>query len=97
MPNPIDNLQSIRRPRLLIRAARHGALEYNRNRDLKRLLRQESLPSPIRALRRLMDIEADLEGTRQAGSSDYSVGRHVDVLIAVMGEARLVPDPISCG
>ena len=31
-------LAEIRRPRLLIRAARFGMTEYNRDRDLKRLL-----------------------------------------------------------
>lgn len=97
MPDQINKLQKIRRPKLLIRAARHGSVEYNRNRDLGRLLRSEHLPVPSRALHRLMDIEADLENTRKGGDNAYSISRHVEILIALMGEARLLSTAQSCG
>ena len=90
MTDLLDRLRDLRRPRLLIRAARHGALDYNRDRDLRRIMRAESLPGPSRVLPRLMDLEAEIERTRKAGDSSYSIARHVDVLIALMAEARLV-------
>lgn len=90
MPDLIDKLQNMRRPQLLIRAARHGCLEYNRNRDLRRLLRSDPLPGPTRAVSRLIDLETGMEVTRKQGDNAYSVGRHVDILIALMGEARLL-------
>ena len=83
-------LDTLRRPRLLIRAARAGQTEYNRNRDLKRLMRGDAPPAPARALARLMDLEAELEATRRAGDAAYSLGRHVEILIALMAEARLL-------
>ena len=93
-------LDALRRPRLLIRAARAGQMEYNRNRDLKRLMRADAPPAPARALARLMDLEAELEETRQAGDAAYSLGRHVEILIALMAEARLLrraEDGAACG
>ncbi len=86
-------LKNLHRPRLLIRAARFGQQEYNRDRDLKRVMRTTTVPTPARAVSRLIEQEADLEETRQSGEATYSVARHVDVLIALMAEARLLPKP----
>lgn len=84
-------LAELRRPRLLIRAARCGMEDYRRERDLKRLLRQE-ISSPEKALPRLIDEEERLERTRRAGDASYSLNRHVEVLIALLGEMRLLPN-----
>ncbi|MCA0045015.1 DUF6477 family protein [Celeribacter litoreus] len=82
-------LATLRRPSLLIRAARFGMTDYNRTRTLKRLMNISTLPSPKHALSALLDAEARLEETRQSGDAAYSVARHVEVLIALMSEARL--------
>ena len=84
-------LKALRRPRLLIRAARFGLNGYNRNRDLKRVMRTNTAPSPSRALSTLIEEEARIEESRKSGDATYNVTRHVDVLIALMGEARLMP------
>ncbi len=86
-------LKNLHRPRLLIRAARFGQQEYNRDRDLKRVMKTVNVPTPTRAVSGLIEQEADLEETRQSGDATYSVTRHVDVLIALMAEARLLPKP----
>lgn len=86
-----ERLSKLHRPKLLVRAARFGLSDYSRNRDLKRLLRQTPVPSPAQALERLMAEEAVLEATRISGDACYSAARHVDVLIAVLSEARLLP------
>ncbi len=93
MTDIMQILANIHRPRLLIRAARFGIEEYNRDRDLKRVMKTSSAPSPIKAVNSLIAEEARLEETRQAGDAGYSVARHVDVLIALMAEARLLPRP----
>lgn len=90
MTELIESLRTLRRPRLLIRAARHGAGEYRRDRDLKRLIRAENLPGPSRTVPRLMSMEAEMEETRRSGDASYSIMRHVDVLIALMAEAQLL-------
>ncbi|MEI6096947.1 MAG: DUF6477 family protein [Alphaproteobacteria bacterium] len=85
-------LAELRRPQLLIRAARHGLADYRRDRDLRRLL--DSQPSPDRAVRRLLSEEEDLEAIRLSGAANYSVTRHIEVLIALMSEVRLLPRPV---
>lgn len=86
----LDHLRTLHRPRLLIRAARHGVTEYSRNRDLRRIFRAETLPSPATAVPRLMELEAEMEGRRTDGTATYSAMRHIEVLIALMAEARLL-------
>ena len=81
--------ESLRRPTILIRAARHGLLSYNRNRDLRRLM-HEPAPPPAVAVRRLIDEEAVVEFRRQTGDAAYSMTRHVDLLIALLAELRLL-------
>ncbi len=83
-------LKSLRRPRLLIRAARFGLADYNRDRDLKRLMRVVSPPPPARALTSLLEAEAEAESRRKTGAAGYSVARHVELLIALMAESLLV-------
>ena len=38
----------------------------------------------------LFDIENEMNTARQEGSGNYSYARHVDVLIAIAGEAKLM-------
>ncbi|CUH62530.1 hypothetical protein TG4357_00161 [Thalassovita gelatinovora] len=90
MTDQLDLLSHLRRPALLIRAARHGVTQYNRNLHLRRLLLTASLPTNGPALTLLMDIEDDLDHQRKEDRASYSCARHIEVLIAMMGEARLL-------
>ncbi|WP_244176528.1 DUF6477 family protein [Thioclava sediminum] len=92
-PDPATAVAKMRRPRLLIRAARHGLSDYSRKRDLKRVMRMSELPRPGTALRALMAEEAALDQARRAGEATYSVARHIELLIALLAEARLAPQP----
>ena len=83
-------LKSLHRPRLLIRAARFGLANYSRERDLRRIMKESGLPSPGRAVMSLMSEERQLEEKRQTGDAAYSITRHVEILIALMAEARLL-------
>lgn len=84
-------INSLRRPSLLIRAARLGVRDYRRERDLGRLVHAEELPNPASAVSTLLSEEQALESIRQAGDASYSPMRHVEVLIALIAEARLLP------
>ena len=84
-------LADMKRPRMLIRAARFGLGDYRRERDLRRLINAESIPTLERSLPRLLSEEGRLEETRRAGDASYSISRHIEVLIALMGEVRLLP------
>ncbi|WP_226780877.1 DUF6477 family protein [Oceaniglobus trochenteri] len=79
-------LSALRRPRLLIRAARFGLADYNRTRTLSRILPDtgpDADPLPP-----LLSREADCEARRRQGDATYSVARHVEILIALMSEAN---------
>ena len=95
MTDPLTLLAALRRPCLLIRAAKFGMSDYRRDRDLRRLTQSATLPSPGRAVSLLISEENRLEETRQSGDAAYSVARHIEVLIALMAEARLLPPAVT--
>lgn len=90
MQDILSMLNALHRPRLLMRAARIGAEDYRRAAHLPRLLGYGNLPRHAAALMRLMEIEADLNVQRLEDDSAYSLLRHIDVLIAIVGEARVM-------
>ena len=89
MQDVMTKLSTLRRPRLLIRAAKIGAQEYDRERHLQRLLGYGALPGPGGALMKLMDMEREVDEQRREDDAAYSLVRHLDLLIALMGEAQL--------
>ena len=84
-------LSDLRRPALLLRAARFGLTDYQRDRDLKRLLRESAAGGPEKTLPRLLHEENMLEETRKAGDASYSLTRHIELLIALLAELNLLP------
>jgi len=83
-----SRLDQLKRPRLLVRAARHGVDDYRRTRHLAKVLGVEDVPGHGEALMHLFDIEAELNSDRIKRNGNYNAARHVDVLIALSGEAR---------
>ena len=90
MQDILTMLNKMRRPRLLIRAARMGTQDYSRDRHLRRLLGYGNLPRPAAALMRLVELERALNDSRRENDAGYSLPQHLDVLIALMGEAHLL-------
>lgn len=89
MLNSWTPTQARNRPQVLLRAARAGIVDYDRKRSLRRLIRAEAMPSPAEAVSRLSKLEAETDERRRTGARTYSILRHVELLIALMGEARL--------
>jgi hypothetical protein len=83
-------LNTLHRPRLMMRAARIGAEDYRRSAHLPRLIGYGTLPRHGAALMKLMEIESLLEHQRKVSDASYSLIRHLDVLIAMVGEARVM-------
>ncbi|EAR52273.1 hypothetical protein OG2516_02514 [Oceanicola granulosus HTCC2516] len=81
---------ALKRPKLLVSAARFGLEDYRRDTHLPRILRSAGAPRTGVALVRLLELEESLNARRNTGAADYSIARHVEVLIAIMGEARLL-------
>ena len=90
MQDILTMLTALRRPRLLMRAARIGAEDSRRGAHLPRLLGYGQLPRHGAALMRLMEIEGELNAQRMSDDSSYSLLRHIDILIAIVGEARIL-------
>ncbi len=89
-----SHIARLQRPRLLIQAARLGLPDYRRDRDLRRLIGMVAAPPPT-SVARLLEAEDEVEEGRKTGATGYNAVRHVDLLIALMAEARLLPrDPL---
>ncbi len=83
-------LNTLKRPRLLMRAAHAGCAEYRRDPHLHRHLGPGRLPTPGSAVLQLIEKENRLNAARKTKATSYSLVAHVDVLIALKGEARLL-------
>lgn len=86
-----QRIARLRRPDLLARAARFGVDDYCRDRHLSGLLGSARLPRPGPALIQLLQLEEEMNSAREARAGSYRPARHVDLLIAILGEARLLP------
>jgi hypothetical protein len=90
MQDVLSFLANLERPSLLVKAARIGAADYNRTQHLRRLLKQQRPPRSADALLRLSELEAEANDRRLTQDTAYSIPRHVDLLIAIIAEAKLL-------
>jgi len=90
MEDILTQISRLKRPTLLVSTARHGIEDYSRVLHLKRLLRVDTLPGPAQAIVKLMEIEASVNALRLAKQAEYSVARHVELMVALMCEARIL-------
>ncbi len=90
MLDVLSQIAQLQRPKLLVQAARFGVDDYSRDRHLTRILRAATLPRSGEAVMRLLEIEAGHELRRVAHAADYAIAAHLQVLVALMGEARLL-------
>lgn len=93
MADPISFLKTLRRPRLLVQAARLGLSEYNRDKVLRRLTRGTAATSAKGTVHSLLAVEANLEDARKRGDASYNVSRHIEVLVALLAEFRILSQP----
>lgn len=80
-------ISQLRRPSLLIRAARFGLPDYRRERDLRRLIGRSAPPEDAVGL--LLSAESKMEENRRKGLVTYSSAKHIEILIALVAEGRL--------
>lgn len=96
MHDPRTLLEKLRRPALLVQAAHIGLNEYNRERSLAQLVPDALvLRSGQEMFATLAAQEEQMDAARRAGEATYSVARHIEVLIAMIVEARLVSRPVA--
>lgn len=85
----------LRRPKLLVRAARAGLPGWRRQRDLQKLLKSDELPPTGKVLPRLYAEERRLDLARRENDAEYDLHRHIMVLIAILAEtAKAAPGAV---
>ncbi len=84
-----QRLPGLRRPRLLMSAARFGLSRYNREWILSRIFGGEAPGPGSHCLAGLMEREAAHDHARRTGAAGYSIANHVEILTALIAEARL--------
>ena len=83
-------LKSLKRPRLLIQAARIGGEHYQRDLHLHRVLGENDRRGTGQTLMQLIDLEAGLDEKRRVQDPAYNIASHVEVLSVMMGEAKIL-------
>lgn len=92
MTDPNTLLANLRRPRLLIDAAHLGIADYRREQTLGRLLPEGPDIEHGGMFQSLAAREATMNAERRAGGATYSVARHIELLVAMIVEARRLTD-----
>jgi hypothetical protein len=86
-----SQIRQLKRPGLLVQAARFGLDGFRRSRDLARLLPDAAHVSCGAALMALLEAEREENDARtahSAHSAHYALIRHIQLLTAIMAEAR---------
>jgi len=86
-----QGLQTTVRPRLLVVSARHGLAQYDRARNLGRILGLppgHPLPAPGAAQQALCRREAELDQARRRHEASWHPADHVLVMTALLFEAK---------
>lgn len=81
-------LTSLKRPKLLVRAAQHGMVDYRRGTHLPRILGGSPPTATGAILMQLMEKEQAMNVMRKEVDASYSPRRHTEVLIALLSEAQ---------
>ena len=97
MQDLLSMISALKRPRLLVGAARFGVDTYDRDACLPRLLHCAAAPRPGKAILALLELEAAHNDRRKGRLGDYAAAQHVAVLIALMGEARVLRAAFPAG
>ena len=92
MTTPQSLLQSLNRPKLLVRAAQVWLPEFNRTRSMRRIFPGVVPPPPGRGFEALWEQEKAIDQLRCEGAACYSAARHIEILVALIVEARLSPE-----
>jgi len=95
MTDPMTLLAGLERPALLMSAARNALSAQGVCAATQRLLHGAAPRGPAEALLRLIELERLSEEARRAEDAAYSPARHVTLLAAMLGQARLIGRPAS--
>lgn len=95
MTKAIATLSNIKRPKLIIRAARSGTSQYQRSRFIKQYPSLSPKHSSETFLNRLLIEENEINQSRHNDDPAYNVRKHIAVLTAILAEANSIPQQTS--
>lgn len=81
-------LTALKRPKILVEAARHGATLYKRKTHLRKIIGGRYCRNHEQLLDALSQHEFALDQDRRAQIETYSVRRHIEVLSALLAESQ---------
>ena len=88
-----QRLHGLKRPKILVQAARHGANDYQRKTHLPQLFGWRIPNSAGTLFDILFEKEAELNKMRRLNNAAYQVQDHIAILTALLAEARNIPSP----
>jgi len=83
----INRLQRLNRPKILVRAARHGVTTYDHKTHLQHLFGWQKPQNRSVLLDSLFEKEAELNKMRRLNDAAYQVQDHIAILTALIAEA----------
>lgn len=88
MTGPYHALLALRRPRILVKAARCALTDYRRDAVLRRVLKTPCLPNDMQVFTHLLTLEDEMDQLRRDGDVTYSAKRHITLLTALIAEGH---------
>ena len=82
-------LAGMRRPKILIESARIAVKNYKRESALNRLFKTKRPDTKAALVSALKQREQDIENLRKLGDGTYLAQAHVQVMTALIAEARV--------
>ncbi|MFY0597219.1 MAG: hypothetical protein JXQ85_12380 [Cognatishimia sp.] len=92
MLDVLELAAQLNRPKLLVRTAKAAAGKYRRDTHLPRVLPGKKVSRHSEAIFNLIELERDFEDRRRAKGAGYALSDHLDVLIALIAEVRLLSE-----
>lgn len=91
----LQDVAALKRPSMLVRAAKEGALGYRREAHLRRYFGEQQQQCGADLLSKIMRLETEQNVQRKTAQAEYSITQHVDILIALVGEAQILRASLS--
>ena len=88
-----QRLHGLKRPKILVQAARHDANDYQRKTHLPQLFCWRIPNSAGTLFDILFEKEAELNKMRRLNNAAYQVQDHIAILTALIAEAPNIPSP----
>jgi hypothetical protein len=85
-----DQVQRLKRPKLMVKAARISADTFNRKVRLPHLLERGTCPAVGEAIMQLLNLEGEANALRHLDDPNYSYEHHISLLAAIIAETNLL-------